>query len=108
MRNNQLNLDCQSVDEYYNTNLETQHKFNILCRWLPSYASSQNTNKSQHQRMKRVSPCTGDSLYARGCVPAKRRVHNNRHFDVKLEPEFSDAEIIICVPFPDKPGEGST
>jgi hypothetical protein len=52
-----------------------------------------------------------------GCVPANRRVYrkrvaletyNNRHFDVKLAPEFFDASFIICITFPDKPGEGST
>jgi hypothetical protein len=52
-----------------------------------------------------------------GCVPANRRVYrkrvklekyNNHHFDVKLVPEFSDAKFIICITFPDKPGEGST
>jgi hypothetical protein len=34
-------------------------------------------------------------------------MHINRHFDVKLAPEFSDAKLIICITFPDKPGEGS-
>jgi hypothetical protein len=35
-------------------------------------------------------------------------MYNNRHFDVKLPPEFFDAKLIICITFPDKPGEGST
>jgi hypothetical protein len=52
-----------------------------------------------------------------GCVPAKRRVYrkrvkretyNNRHFYVKLAPEFFDTKSIICITFPDKPGEGLT
>jgi hypothetical protein len=53
-----------------------------------------------------------------GRVPANRRVYkkrvkwetyNNRHFDVKLAPpEFFDAKLIICITFPDTPGEGST
>jgi hypothetical protein len=60
--------------------------------------------------------CTGDSRYTRGCVPPNRRVYrkrvnrgtyNNRHFDVKLAPEFSDAKVTICIAFPDKPGEVS-
>jgi hypothetical protein len=34
--------------------------------------------------------------------------HNNQHFDFKLAPEFFDAKLIICIIFPDKPGEGST
>jgi hypothetical protein len=54
----------------------------------------------------------------RGCrVPANRRVYrkrvrketrNNRHFDVKLAPEFCDTKPIICITFPDKPGKVST
>jgi hypothetical protein len=32
----------------------------------------------------------------------------NRHFDVKLAPEFFDAKLIICITFPDKRGEVST
>jgi hypothetical protein len=52
-----------------------------------------------------------------GCVPPYRRVYrkrvkretyNNRHFYVKLGPEFFDATLIICITFPDKPGEGSS
>jgi hypothetical protein len=34
--------------------------------------------------------------------------YNNRHFDVKLAPEFFDTKLIICIAFRDKPGEGST
>jgi hypothetical protein len=34
--------------------------------------------------------------------------YNNRHFDVKLAPEFFDTKRIICNAFRDKPGEGST
>jgi hypothetical protein len=36
----------------------------------------------------------------------KTGTYNNRHFDVKLAPEFSDAKPIICITFPDKPEEG--
>jgi hypothetical protein len=58
---------------------------------------------------------TGDSRYVRG-VPVNLRVsrkrkwlkHNNRHFDVKLAPEFFHAKLIICMTFPDKPGDGLT
>jgi hypothetical protein len=32
----------------------------------------------------------------------------SRHFDVKLAPEFFDARLIICITFPEKPGESST
>jgi hypothetical protein len=32
-------------------------------------------------------------------------MYNNRHFDVTLVPEFFDAKLIICITFPDKPGE---
>jgi hypothetical protein len=32
--------------------------------------------------------------------------YNNRHFDIKLAPEFFDAKLIICTTFLDKPGEG--
>jgi hypothetical protein len=35
-------------------------------------------------------------------------MYNNHHFDVKLAPEFFDAKLIVCITFPDKPGEGST
>jgi hypothetical protein len=34
--------------------------------------------------------------------------NSSRTFGVKLAPEFFDAELIICVTFLDKPGEGST
>jgi hypothetical protein len=36
------------------------------------------------------------------------KMRNIRQFDGKVLPEFSDAEIGICITFPDKPGEGST
>jgi hypothetical protein len=36
-----------------------------------------------------------------------RITYNNRHFDVKLAPEFFDGKLIICITFPDKPEEGS-
>jgi hypothetical protein len=35
-------------------------------------------------------------------------MYNNRNFDVKLAAEFFDDKLIICITFPDKPGEGST
>jgi hypothetical protein len=35
-------------------------------------------------------------------------MYNNRHFDVKWAPEFFGAKLIICIIFPDKPGEGLT
>jgi hypothetical protein len=35
-------------------------------------------------------------------------MYNNHHFDVKLAPEFFDAKLVICITFPDKPGESST
>jgi hypothetical protein len=35
-------------------------------------------------------------------------MYNNRHFGVRVAPEFSDAKLIICITFPDKPEEGST
>jgi hypothetical protein len=38
----------------------------------------------------------------------KREMYDSHHFDVKLAPEFLDAKLIICITFPDKPGEGST
>jgi hypothetical protein len=38
----------------------------------------------------------------------KRDTYNNRHFDVQLAPEFSDAERNIRNTFPDKTGEDST
>jgi hypothetical protein len=38
----------------------------------------------------------------------KRETFNDRHFDVKLAPEFFDAKLIICITFPDKSGESST
>jgi hypothetical protein len=38
----------------------------------------------------------------------KRETHNNRHFGIKLAPEFFDAKFIICIKFPDKPKEGLT
>jgi hypothetical protein len=50
-----------------------------------------------------------------GCVPVnhrvykkrvKRETYHNRHFDVKLAPEFFDVKLIICITFPDEPGEG--
>jgi hypothetical protein len=31
----------------------------------------------------------------------------NNNFDIKLEPEFFDATLMICITFPDKLGEGS-
>jgi hypothetical protein len=44
-----------------------------------------------------------------GCVPAhdrvKRETYTSCHFYVKLAPEFVDAKLIICITFPDKPGE---
>jgi hypothetical protein len=60
---------------------------------------------------------TGDSLYTRklrSCEsPRISKTHktgnyNNLHFYVKLEPEFFYASLVICITFPDKPGEGST
>jgi hypothetical protein len=36
----------------------------------------------------------------------KQEMYNNHHFHVKLGPEFFDAKLIICITFPDKPGEG--
>jgi hypothetical protein len=60
---------------------------------------------------------TGDSNYAPGlsiCVSPLRskkrkpeKKYNNRHFDAKLAPEYFDAELTICIAFPDKRGEGS-
>jgi hypothetical protein len=38
----------------------------------------------------------------------KRETYKKHHFDVKLAPEFFDDKLIICITFPDKPGEGST
>jgi RecA-family ATPase len=32
----------------------------------------------------------------------------NRHFDVKLVPEFVDAEYVVFITFPDKSGESLT
>jgi hypothetical protein len=36
----------------------------------------------------------------------KKETHNNGHLDVKLVPEFFDAQLIVCITFPDKSGEG--
>jgi hypothetical protein len=32
-------------------------------------------------------------------------MYNNHHFHVKLAQEFSGAKLIICITFPNKPGE---
>jgi hypothetical protein len=54
---------------------------------------------------------TGDYRYTwglRSCKsPRITKTYNNSCFDVKLAPEFFDAKLIICITFPDKPGEGS-
>jgi hypothetical protein len=39
---------------------------------------------------------------------AKNGKRNNLHFDVKLAPDSFDAKLIICIAFPDEPGECST
>jgi hypothetical protein len=40
-------------------------------------------------------------------MKTRRETYNNHHFDVKLTPEFFD-ELMICIAFRDKPGEGLT
>jgi hypothetical protein len=43
------------------------------------------------------------------CVKTRKAgTHNNRHFGIKLAPEFFDAKFIICIKFPDKSKEGLT
>jgi hypothetical protein len=42
-----------------------------------------------------VAPCSLVEVYQR---------FFNRHFHVKLTPEFFDAKLIICITFSDNPG----
>jgi hypothetical protein len=52
-----------------------------------------------HMALMQVAACNQKRV--------KRKTYNNRHFDVKLAPEFFDARLIICITFPDGPGEVS-
>jgi hypothetical protein len=95
---------------FYNNNNNNNNSFQFMGlatakrgRLQPSTENnSRPTGDSRHTRWFRSWESQRESK--------KRNLgtYNNCHFHVKMAPEFVHAELLICITFPEKPGEVST